>query len=567
MSTQRITAATSDDVVRIYSGPITAATQSRTLGGMLVRYGVPGRTSAGKLRVRPGALRFPDDLTRVKLTREHNRDESRGHLAALEHTPDGIRAFTRVSDGPEGDAALREAKDKTRDGFSYDVVDAQIVGDEITSALVIAIGQVGIPAYDDSRIDTIAAAHHHPGGSMTPEQRARLAELRGLATRTAEQEAELSQLAALETANPEPAPQAVTPPAPTANSPPAAPAAPAAAPAAPAAVAASMPAVPPGVPAPAGSVQVTERGNALEAFLSTIVAGYASNNPGQITAALNDIVVGTDETGLGSLLTQPAWSGELWSGLDYEPEFTPLLNSGPLDALEGKGWRFKVKPEIKDYAGNKAAIPTTTIDIEQSPWKAARMAVGNDFDRAFYDFPQQFAPLLRGYVKFVNESWAIKLDGKVRDYIIANAVAAEVDPQPSLLKAAAKAIRVLKRRRVGKATFIVANDEDFDTLMDITSNQVPAFLELFGVDPRNFTSSDEVPRGQVLAGVKQAATVKTLPGSPLRVSAQHLANGGIDEAFFGYWAIEEHHPVGIASVPYAAPVTAAEVQADTEPSA
>lgn len=553
MLTQRITASSSDNAVRIYSGPITAAAQSRTLGGMLVRYGVPGRTSAGQLRVRPGALRFPEDLTRVKLTREHNRDESRGYLATLEHTTDGIRAFTRVSDGPEGDAALREAKDRTRDGFSYDVVDAEIVGDEITSALVIAIGQVGIPAYEDSRIDTIAAAHHpNPGGnSMNAEQRARLAELRGLSTRTAEQEAELSQLAALEAANPESAQTPAAAPAPVANSPPA--------PAAePAQVAASMPAIAPGVPAPSGSMQVTER-NPLDRFIDGVVAGYASGNPGQITAALNDIVIGTDSTGLGSLLTQPAWSGELWSGLDYEPEFTPLLNSGPLDALEGKGWRFKVKPEIKDYAGNKAEIPTTTVEVEQSPWKAARMAVGNDFDRAFYDFPEQFAPLLRGYVKFVNESWAIKLDGKVRDFIIANAVAAAVDPQPSLLKAAAKAIRVLKRRRVGKATFIIANDDDFDTLMDVTNNQVPAFLELFGVDPRNFTSSDQVPQGQVLAGVKQTATVKTLPGSPLRVSAQHLANGGIDEAFFGYWAIEEHHPVGIASVAYEAPVVPAEV--------
>jgi hypothetical protein len=49
-----------------------------------------------------------------------------------------------------------------------------------------------------------------------------------------------------------------------------------------------------------------------------------------------------------------------------------------------------------------------------------------------------------------------------------------------------------------------------------------------------------------VAGVKQAATLRTLGGdSPIRVSAQHLANGGIDEAFFTYWAIEEHSDLGI----------------------
>jgi hypothetical protein len=51
--------------------------------------------------------------------------------------------------------------------------------------------------------------------------------------------------------------------------------------------------------------------------------------------------------------------------------------------------------------------------------------------------------------------------------------------------------------------------------------------------------------------------LRTLPGSPIRVSAQHIANGGVDEAFFGYWAIEEHHNSGIVSVAYKAPTAAA----------
>ena len=55
---------------------VTASTVTRTLAGPVARYGVYGRTSAGRLKVAPGALRFPADLTRVKLTREHERDQA-----------------------------------------------------------------------------------------------------------------------------------------------------------------------------------------------------------------------------------------------------------------------------------------------------------------------------------------------------------------------------------------------------------------------------------------------------------------------------------------------------------
>lgn len=542
--------------LRFYVDGVTASTTTRTLAGLVVTYGEYGMTSIGRLRVRAGAFRFPEDPSRVKLTKEHNRDQSRGHLTLIDDTPERLRVAARVSDGPDGDDAIRDAVDKTRDGFSFDIVNGVVEGDELISADVVAIGQVGIPAYEPSRIDSIAASNTTGAiMKMTPEQIARLAALRAQQTRTEAEETELGLLGQLEAADQAPAvepaaPAAVAPAAPV--SPPAAPA-PVAAPAAGVPVAASLPAVPAGVPGPPAAPARTEaRGNALEQFLGAITAGYSSGNVmASITAALGDVV----ESDFRGIINQPAWSGELWSGLAYEPEFTDLLNPGDLTALEGKGWRFKTKPVIQDYAGDKAPIPTTTVEVESSPWTASRMAVGNDFDRAFYDFPDQYADVLRGYVEFVRESWAMQLDGKVHAWLLANAVpAVGVDPQPTLIKAAAKAVRTLKRRRVGKASFVIANDDDFDTLLDIDQHGVPAFLELFGIDPRNFKSSPNVPQGTVLAGVKQTATVRTLPGSPVRASAQHIANGGIDEAFFGYWAIEEHHTQGIASVAYEAPV-------------
>ena len=565
LTPNRITAATVDTLsVMAVAGQVTASTLTRTLAGPVVRYGDYGRTSAGRLRVRPGALTWPAELYRVKLTEEHHRDRSRGHLVNVidDPRPGGVvRAALRVSDGPLGDAALREAADRTRDGFSFDIIDAVIEGDEIVAGQVVAIGQVGIPAYEGMRIDTIAASQPTEGNRnmLTAQELAELNQLAAMdaAQLTDEQRGRLAELTAKLNAGTSPAAAAAAP----ASSPTVAPAAtgaadPAAAstpaPAAPspvagAHVAASIPAVPTGqggTPAPATTQPRTD---ALGEFVSTIVAALSPGGGGAaaITAALADVT----HSGAGANIEAPAWSGELWSGVAYEPEFTGLLNSGSLTNWSGQGWRFVQKPGIQDYAGDKAAVPSGPVTTEPSSYEAARMAVGHDIDRKFYDFPNE--GFLRAYVEAVRESWAIRLDEKVRAWIIANAVAVPGASATSLLSAAALAVRAVKRRRVGRATFVVVNDGDMDDLMDITNNTMPAFLSLWNIDPSNWVSSPDAPAGLVLAGSRNTATVRTLPGSPIRVSAQHIANGGIDEAFFGYWAIEEHHTSGIASVAYA----------------
>ena len=524
---------------------IQAAATSRTLAGVVVRFGVPGNTSRGLLKVAPGALTFPDDLGRVKLTREHERDHSRGHLTELDVNADRIRAAFRVADGPEGDAALREAADRTRDGLSFDVINASVVGDSIVSGRVVAVGQVGIPAYADGRVDTIAAAADPtttPNGGqtvLTDEQRTRLEELRTATTLTDEETAELNALTVLDGAAP-PAP--VDPAA-----------------ADPGPVAASLPAVPRGAapPAATSSARTRPRGAALEEFYRDVTAGLTqmaaqdrATGAATITAALSDIT----HTSTKGIIEPPAWSGELWSGVVYEPVFLDLFTSGDLTAMDGKGWRFTDKLAIADYAGDKAAIPSDTIGVEANTYTASRMAVGVDIDRKYFDFPND--GFVQSLFEQVRESWQIKLDAKVQAYILANVVPATTTEASggtalpafgSILKAAAGAVRSLKRRRVGKASFVLVNDDDLFDLFDVSANDVSAFLDLFNVDPANFRSAPGITAGTVIAGAKQAATVRTLPGSPIRVEAQSLTNAGVDQAFFGYWAIEEHHTSGLAS--------------------
>ena len=587
--------------------------QRRMIAGTVFRYGEVGFTSAGPLRVRAGALNWPVELGNVPLTLEHTQPYTvRGAVALVDDNEERMYVAFRVVDGELGDAALNEAVDRGptgRGGLSFDLENTLVEGDEIVAGDVVAIGQVRDPAFNSARIDQIAASSTspatqgtQPGGNMTPEQIARLAALRAQQTLTDAERAELDQLVAAEAAAQTPAVAAPATPAPPVQAPAAA--APAGQP-----VAASIPAVPAGVPSPA---LTRPRGSSIEEFARQVCSAIREGRPIQsITAALTDIVYSDS----GADISVPAWSGELWSGVGYDPIWTPLFNSGTMTALTGRGWRFTTKPEIEDYAGDKAEIPSNDVETEDSTWTGARMAVGHDFDRAFFDFPSE--GYFTGYLNAVRESWAKKLDAKVRAYVLAqdvpvtrtvaisttNADATVTAPagaitsedvgatitgtgipasttilsvtnattfelsanatatgtptatvgvqSSSLLKAASRAVRQLRRAQVGKATFVVVNDDDFESLFDLTNMDVPAYLEkLLGLSPENFVQDQNLPSGTVIAGVRQAATVRTLPGSPIRVEAQNLTRAGVDEAFFGYWAIEEHHTSGIVSVQF-----------------
>lgn len=542
-------------LLTISAGRVSIDRARRMIFGTLFSYGEVGHTTGGALRVDvPGAITPPASLPDVEMTTEHT-NEVRGHLAQMDDDGQRVRVGIHVVDGPLGDLALDEADpanpDRTRAGLSFVVTDADIVpavdpgvDGVIAAARLWRIGQVADPAFNSARVDRIAAsrvqAAPNTGGSMTAEQRARLAELiaqQNLSDAERTELDELTQLAVTEAAQPD-QPPADQPPAdqPPANQPPAD-------------VAASrrrLPAVPGSVPG--RNRQPADQSGAYARFCETVTRALRPGGGGlrTIEAAFTDV---TDATIVGT--EAPAWSGELWSGLQYEPEWTPLLASGDLTSWEGSGWRWVTKPSMEDYAGQKAAVPSAALGTESSGYEAARMACGHDIDRKFYDFPGG-AAFLQSYGEAAREDWAVKLDAKVKAYILTNATAFGA-AQTSLLKAAALALRGVKKRTRARGTFVVVSETDFMGLLDISEQAVPAFLETFNVDPNNFVVADDadLAPGSVVAGVKQVATVRTLPGSPIRIDAQHLANGGVDSAFFGYWAIEEHHETGLTKTTFA----------------
>jgi HK97 family phage prohead protease len=142
-------------------------TESRTISGLAVPYGVVGDNGHGRYTFSAGTLSWPRDLSRVKLLIDHNFSRAVGHAAELTDTAVGLLARFKVARGAAGDEALTMAADHVLDGLSVglgrggkfrSVKDA--TGPLLTavSAPVIEISLTPLPAFDDARVTAVAAS-------------------------------------------------------------------------------------------------------------------------------------------------------------------------------------------------------------------------------------------------------------------------------------------------------------------------------------------------------------------------------------------------------------------------
>ena len=266
-----------------------------------------------------------------------------------------------------------------------------------------------------------------------------------------------------------------------------------------------------------------------------------------LTAALEDITYSANPAAQA-----PKWLGQLWEGLAYQREVVPTMKQDVLTDLKATGWRWKKRPEVDDYAGDKADIPTNKPATEAVEVVAKRLAAGWDIDRAYYDFGH--TEFIQAFLEAAREDYAQKTDERAAQAIVGYAGESTLKPvtQPDLLHAAAHARQLIKNSaRVEPTAFLVHPDTMF-ALLDISMLQVPQYLDLLGVDPSKFVSTPFAPKNAVIGYAKQAVTFYELAGSPIRVNAQHIAQGGIDEALFGYYATILNEPRGIVRVNVAA---------------
>lgn len=526
--------------LKIQSGTLTANRDDRTVSGLLLPYGEPGNTSAGKVTASKGCVEVTEGFV---LNNEHDLTRPLGRLLSHEETDKGLRVTFGIAKTRAGDDALEEAAEGLRTGLSVEVDDVVIRNGALLGGQLNGAGLVTVPAFPSAQLVAADAGdleeedpEADPDGDVDPEgdevpdpdaapgddAPVEDGELEADALEITPETTLQDLMDALADDSEEEAP---TDPAPVP-------------------VAASQHqegstvTKPRSLAASAGARSTKGTTLTLREFTAAAVAAAKAGDRRMI-AALNDVT----NTQVGGDVSGVAFLGELWSGVQYQRRFVPLLTHGDLTAYSLKGWRWVTPPEVYDYAGDKAAITSEDVDTEAATTSANRLAGGNDLDRKFVDFPDE--GFLESYVQALRESYARKSDIKAGQFIDASATAITAGTVPTGVSAATAALvdAALGLVDIGTPTFAVLGNAAYRSLLLTPKDQVLEFLSMsLGLESGSMESFTVVPGGSVVAdsdvivGIKAAATFYELPGVPIRVDALDIEHGGIDIGLFGYWA-------------------------------
>lgn len=486
---------------------LVASQATRTISGLAVPFNVPGNTSGGKVAVDPGAIQLPTDLKRIKLLRDHNRNQPVGFVESIEATEDGLLVTFRVGATPDGDVALAEAAEAIRDGLSVELsnVKRSPDGKRVISAHLDAVALVAVPAFDSARVSSVIAedtedVDDSPSvGSLADET-----DTTDVEPAEAETEGETNMTENIQNDN---------------------------------VVEASAAVVPQGLIVPSAKAELTASDAA-----HVITQFMHGDRSAEITAAFADI---THSANIG--ISPAGWVGELWSGIAYQRQIVPLLTQGALNSYKVTGWKWVTKPEVAEYAGDKAAVPSNSPTTTSVSVDAERIAGGHDIDRKFIDFNDD--EFIASYFRAMAESYARLSDEKAAEFVIASAT--DGGTAADLLEAVAIGVDKVRLDTRTNASYVLVNPADRrDLMLGTTASEVPAFLNMMGIDPGNWVATEFVDAGHAIVGAKPAATFYELGGSPIRVQAEHLANGGRDAALFGYYATLLHDARGIVDVDF-----------------
>jgi hypothetical protein len=202
-----------------------------------------------------------------------------------------------------------------------------------------------------------------------------------------------------------------------------------------------------------------------------------------------------------------------------------------------EGWAWETPPQVADYAGDKAAIPSNAVKIKPATGTAERLAGGWDVDRIYEDFNTGFIAALLEAAVF---DYGQKSEGK----LAADILAAATDAGPAADAAAAVQLVVSTLAGVGANTSVIAMASDvFASFLGLPVSEVPWWLTKqsvvnLGGDGSTDVAGTEVvvvpslPAGTVLGADSNAVDFRET--GPFRVQAINIPNGGIDAAVFGY---------------------------------
>jgi HK97 family phage prohead protease/HK97 family phage major capsid protein len=166
-----------DEAAETVAASFRADVEKRTISGLLVPWNQVARSGFAKWRFGRGSLRW-HSAKRVKLNLNHERREAIGVAVRLEEVATGLDGTFKIARGDQGDRALALAEDGVLDGFSIELdFDDDSDGWEpaeegvrqVRRGRLAGVALTGFPAFDDARVDRIAAARLE-GHNMTAEQ-------------------------------------------------------------------------------------------------------------------------------------------------------------------------------------------------------------------------------------------------------------------------------------------------------------------------------------------------------------------------------------------------------------
>jgi len=517
---------------------LSASTDDRTLTYRLLPFGEPGRTNLGLVTVNAGAVTLPDDVSRVTLNMEHDFTRPAGRAVRIDEDDAGLAATFRVAGTTAGNDLLLEASEGLRTGISVELEDSVIRDGVLRSGRLIAAAACVRPAFPSALL-VAADAGELPAEAVTAARAAAQTVVDILDEQTvpaddedttepdAGDDQEEDTVTTTATAS---APADLT----ATRTPPRA----------------GRPVIKDGADL---ARLLAAYGRTKDRAVFDLLAAPENAVGGELWAALTDITY-DGATGLTQTLGQPQWLGNIWNDRAYERKIIPLILSGTLTSLELEGWKWGTKPVVAPWAGNKAPVPSGPVTVLPNPGTATRYAGAHDIAREYRDFG--VTAFWEAYFAAMTKSYAEVTDIATGDALIAGATpvtagAADASVPLGLVYVVDGALSMID---IATPTWALIAPDLWRSLLltpyEHTLQYLSSSLGLEKGEAGNFTIQpySGLGAGEVLVGDKAAATSYELPGSPIRVEAENIAQGGVDEGFFGYHGVVINEPKALALV-------------------
>jgi len=561
--------------IELELGALEFNAEDRTASGLLLPFGEVGRTSVGRLIVGAGAVQLPRDPSIVSANIEHDRHRNVARATELRETDAGIFAAFHIAETEDGDELLADIAAGRAPHLSVELAPGARVrqGGHVVSARLTGAAFVAEPAFESA---AVFASANYTEDAIELEERERESLIReAVSANLHDERVALHTTSADSTA-------AVTSPSKkqskkkkevttvsdnTTETPEAAVAV------VPESVTASQP-----KPAP-------RKGSKAE-VLGALARRANHNATAEDRKIVDSILTSSDEIfaslsvinyagGPTPYENTPQYVGELKEVVYGQTAFADLVGQETLLRPQVQGFHFGTLPTSgtgasswsSPYAGNAAAVPSSTITTTSTTVTAKYFAGGIEVPREWSAFGVDEA-LLGKYYERQAQNFGLFLDEGVFTTITAGLTAFDADNPSGITIGAGwsqlvDALFAVITQKGGTPDAAVIHPALWKSMAKVSNVDAFAYLTaslglgeggIEGLKLRPDTTG-QLSSGQILAGnFKDGATLYTLPGSPLRFQALNISAGAaIDTSLFGAAAVMLEQPACFALVqPYGA---------------